>query len=122
MKRTILIDMNLTPDWVNVLQAAGWSAVHWSSVGATTASDQEIMDYARSAGQIVMTQDLDFTVLLALTHAVGPSVVQIRARDSRPRRIQKDVISAINQHATELEQGAIVVVDEFQARVRVLPL
>jgi len=122
MRPTILIDMNLTPDWVDVLQAGGWPAVHWSSIGPATASDREIMDQARAAGRIVMTQDLDFTVLLALTHAVGPSVVQIRARNSRPRRIQTDVIAAINQHATELEQGAIVVIDEFQTRVRVLPL
>jgi len=31
----ILIDMNLSPDWVQVLQKHGWSAVHWSSVAIT---------------------------------------------------------------------------------------
>lgn len=27
-----LIDMNLSPDWINVLTKEGWEAVHWSSM------------------------------------------------------------------------------------------
>lgn len=29
MTLTILLDMNLTPDWVAVLKLAGWDSVHW---------------------------------------------------------------------------------------------
>ena len=29
----ILIDMNLSPEWVAVFENHGWSAVHWSTVG-----------------------------------------------------------------------------------------
>ncbi len=29
----LLIDMNLSPRWVSVLRAAGFAALHWSSVG-----------------------------------------------------------------------------------------
>ncbi len=29
----IVIDMNLSPEWVSVFEAAGYQAVHWSSVG-----------------------------------------------------------------------------------------
>ena len=31
MSVKILIDMNLSPDWVPVLKRHGWSAVHWST-------------------------------------------------------------------------------------------
>ena len=33
MSLAILVDMNLSPDWVPLLRQRGWSAVHWSMVG-----------------------------------------------------------------------------------------
>lgn len=33
----ILIDMNLSPDWVPVLIEGGFEAVHWSQVGEPNA-------------------------------------------------------------------------------------
>jgi len=41
----ILIDMNLSPEWVGVLEAAGWRATHWSSIGKASAPDEEIGHY-----------------------------------------------------------------------------
>jgi predicted nuclease of predicted toxin-antitoxin system len=29
----LLLDMNLSPDWVAELAARGWEAVHWSAIG-----------------------------------------------------------------------------------------
>ena len=63
----ILIDMNLPPRWAKVFAGAGWEALHWSQVGAPTASDREIMAWARENGYIVFTHDLDFSALLAAT-------------------------------------------------------
>jgi predicted nuclease of predicted toxin-antitoxin system len=76
-----LIDVNLTPDWVAVLQRHGRTAVHWSNVGDPHASDRTIMDWALKHGYMVFTHDLDFGTMLALTHSAGPSVLQVRARD-----------------------------------------
>ncbi|MFP4087231.1 MAG: DUF5615 family PIN-like protein [Desulfobacteraceae bacterium] len=39
----IVIDMNLSPHWVQLLVKAGHEAVHWSEVGAPNASDRDIM-------------------------------------------------------------------------------
>jgi predicted nuclease of predicted toxin-antitoxin system len=50
MSVKILIDMNLSPDWVQVLQGHGWSAVHWSAVGDPRATDLIIKDWALSNG------------------------------------------------------------------------
>ena len=80
----ILIDMNLSPDWVKVLERAGWEAVHWSTVGDMRAPDDVIMLWARENGYIVFTHDLDFGVLLALTRAESPSVIQVRTQDVFP--------------------------------------
>jgi predicted nuclease of predicted toxin-antitoxin system len=42
----IVIDMNLTPLWVDVLTGHGWQAVHWSTIGDPRAKDSEIMNWA----------------------------------------------------------------------------
>jgi predicted nuclease of predicted toxin-antitoxin system len=44
----LLIDMNLSPDWVEALTAEGIEAVHWVNVGSASASDREIMVWAKS--------------------------------------------------------------------------
>ena len=75
----LLIDMNLTPDWVPFLATHGIDAVHWSTVGNPRAPDDEIMSWAFTSAHIVFTHDLDFGTLLAKTRAGGPSVFQLRA-------------------------------------------
>ena len=122
MTLKLLIDMNLSPDWAITLQRHGWDATHWSAVGAPSASDREIMDWAAAHGYIVFTHDLDFGTMLALTRATGPSVIQIRAEDVLPSRLERAVVAALNQHDAELTTGALVVVDEQQNRVRILPI
>jgi predicted nuclease of predicted toxin-antitoxin system len=57
-----------------------------------------------------------------LTHADGPSVLQVRGQDVLPDDIGPLVIAALRQHESALVAGAIVVVDKRKARVRVLPL
>jgi predicted nuclease of predicted toxin-antitoxin system len=118
----LLVDMNLSPDWVAVLKEAGWEAVHWSKVGNPRAADSEIMAWAKQHGHIVFTHDLDFGSLLALTQAEGPSVIQVRTQDVTPAAIGKLVTDALRQFQPDLEKGALIVLDEARARARVLPL
>jgi predicted nuclease of predicted toxin-antitoxin system len=42
----LLLDMNLSPTWVMVLQEAGFEALHWSKVGKPSAFYHEIFDWA----------------------------------------------------------------------------
>lgn len=122
MSVKLLIDMNLSPDWVPVLQSNGWSAIHWSAVGDPAATDRTIMDWALANGYVMFTHDLDYGTMLALTRASGPSVVQVRAEDVLPDRLQAIVITALRQHDADLAAGALVVVDVSKTRVRVLPI
>jgi predicted nuclease of predicted toxin-antitoxin system len=95
MALQIVVDMNLSPQWVAVLQRHGWPAVHWSTVGGARASDRTIMDWSASNGYIVFTHDLDFGTLLALTHERGPSVLQVRTQDVLPASLESRVVAAL---------------------------
>lgn len=122
MSVSLAIDMNLPVEWVAEPTAHGWSAVHWSTVGDPSADDAVIMAWAKANGHVVFSHDLDFSTTLALTHASGPSVLQVRGRNVLPEAIGPVVIAALRQYDAELAAGALVVVDLKKSRVRVLPL
>ena len=65
----VLIDMNLSPAWAGFLREAGIEALHWSNAGKPDASDHELMQWADDHGYTVMTNDLDFSAILAATSA-----------------------------------------------------
>jgi predicted nuclease of predicted toxin-antitoxin system len=52
MSVKILVDMNLSPEWVAALTRHGWSAVHWSTVGDPRATDRVVMDWSVANGYI----------------------------------------------------------------------
>jgi predicted nuclease of predicted toxin-antitoxin system len=122
MSVQLVVDMNLSEEWVAELARHGWSAVHWSTVGDPTAEDSVIMAWALVNGRVVFTHDLDFGTMLALTHAAGPSVLQVRTQNVLPEDIGPIVVAALRQHDAVLAAGALVVVDVKKSRVRLLPL
>lgn len=118
----LLIDMNLSPRWAAWLGEQGHVAEHWASLGAPDAGDVEIMRFARNAGSVVLTNDLDFGTLLALSADSGPSVLLIRAGVLAPEMIGGRVIECLARFAAEIGQGALVVLDDRRSKVRLLPI
>ena len=117
----ILLDMNLSPDWVGLLEQGGWETVHWSEIGDIHAPDHAIMSWAQTNGYVVFTHDLDFGIMLATTQAKGPSVIQIRTQDVFPQTIGNKIMQIFRQYEDALEKGSLITVDEDKSRVRILP-
>lgn len=118
----LLIDMNLSPKWVDFLKVEGHEADHWSSLGSPNASDTEIMAYARQHDYVVVTHDLDFGAILAATQGLKPSVIQVRADQLSPETIGGSVVAAIRNAEEELRDGALLTLDANRRRLRILPL
>jgi predicted nuclease of predicted toxin-antitoxin system len=122
MSLRFLVDLNLSMEWTGLLEKAGWSAVHWSDIGDPRADDATIMAWASANSHVVFTHDLDFGAALALTHANGPSVIQMRGHQVLPEQMGTMIVAAIRQCESELASGALVIVERTKRRVRVLPL
>ena len=118
----IIIDMNLPPSLVSILENEGWEALHWSSIGDPGATDSEIMRYAKKGGYVVLTHDLDFGAILAATGWKTPSVIQIRTQDVFPEAIGNMIIATIHQFSDDIKKGALISVDESRSRARILPI
>lgn len=116
----LVIDMNLSIDWVAALQEQGVAAVHWSSVGSEDAADETIMDWARANQAIVLTRDLDFGIALTRQALIDPSVIQLRCDQVRLERHAPLVGQVLTEHAVHLDAGAIVTLDNERVRVRIL--
>lgn len=80
------------------------------------------MAYAAEHGYIVLTNDLDFSAILAATRGAKPSVVQIRSEDLNPDAIGVRVIGALRQLEGQLQSGALVSVEPHRTKMRLLPL
>jgi len=118
----ILVDMNLSPEWVPLLRQNGFEALHWSTVGKPNAPDAEIMQWARENQAIVFTHDLDFGILLAHTESGSPSVVQVRAQDITPGHLGSMLVRVLITYQQAIKDGALITIDESRARVRILPI
>ncbi len=118
----LLVDMNLSPRWIAYLDLAGFDSAHWSHVGPHNAKDSEILSFARAHNYVVLSHDLDFSDILAASGSKKPSVVQIRSDVLKPEVIGKLVVSALRQTESEIENGALIVVEPHRFRLRILPL
>lgn len=117
----IVIDMNLSPDWVEVFRAASYEAYHWQSVGDPSATDDELLEWAANNRCVVFTHDLDFSALLAVRKLNGPSVIQLRGQETSPSKLAEALLRALSQLSGELERGALVSIDVARTRARILP-
>ena len=109
----ILIDMNLSPEWIQVFSKYGIDSVHWSTVGNPAASDRAIMNWAKTNSYVIFTHDLDFGAILAATQADAPSVIQVRVQDVFPGNLENLVIQVLGQFESQ---------HETRSRVRILPI
>lgn len=114
--------MNLTPAWVLYFADHQIESVHWSQVGNPKADDPEIMEFAKANAFVVFTHDLDFGNILAVTHALGPSVIQARVEDPVPEVIGDAVVAALVEHSLHLQRGALLTLDPDKLRTRILPI
>ena len=117
-----LADMNLSPITVDVLQQEGWDIVRVSTLLPANASDAEILVLARRQNRVVITQDLDFSALLALGGHAQPSLITLRLSNTDPSLVTERLRQIVPQSEQALQEGSAVTVDDSSLRIRRLPI
>lgn len=118
----LLVDMNLSPEWVPLFASHGWDTRHWSTVGPGNAPDTELMRWAREHQHIIVTQDLDFSQLLYATRETGPSVVLLRMDNEFDAAARDHVCATVALAEEALTAGALLTISGSRVRVRHLPI
>jgi predicted nuclease of predicted toxin-antitoxin system len=118
-----LIDNALSPVVAEGLRRSGHDATHVRDHGLAAAEDSLIFDYAFRERRVIVSADTDFGTLLALREAPLPSVILFRGATPKKPDLQTQLLLAnLDEIATMLERGAIVVIEPQRMRVRMLPM
>ena len=86
------------------------------------AEDSEILEFARQQNCVVVTQDLDFSSLVALRGYAKPSLITLRLFVSDPETITRKLLAVVPQIEEALTEGCAVTIDHLTVRVRRLPI
>ena len=121
-KLEFLANMNISPLTVKDLRMLGWNIVRIPEIMDSKSKDIYILTYARDHNKVVITQDLDFSSLLALGGYEKPSVINLRFENAKPDFITNRIIEIVKELERELDKGIVVSVDEISARYRNLPI
>ena len=121
-KLRFLANMNISPETVKALQEKGLDIIRVSQILPVTSSDAEILDFARRENRVVVTQDLDFSALLALGGFDRPSLITMRMRASDPEAITQKLLELLPEIQDMLAKGCVVSVDDYSFRIRWLSI
>lgn len=118
----ILADVHISPNTVQHLTRTGHDAIRVDAVMPNTATDREIVGWAAQNDRVVLTQDLDFSDIIALSGDTQPSLVTSRLSDSRVENVNRVLESVLPQLEDCIETGIIATVGDGNVRVRQLPI
>jgi predicted nuclease of predicted toxin-antitoxin system len=118
----LLVDMNVSPRTADRLRAAGHDVVRVSSVLPHSATDERILDWARADMRVLVSHDLDFSALVALSGERFPSLITLRLPHAEPLAVADRLLQVLYATAEALSGGAAITVDERGFRVRQLPI
>lgn len=117
-----IADMNISPQTIEILKERGYIIKRVTEILESNAGDEEIIDLAVSEESTIITQDLDFSYLLAKRSMSKPSIVTLRINIVKPVRVAKILEIVLPQVESELNKGSIVIVEEERIRIRKLPI
>lgn len=117
-----LLDMGLGQSTVHFLRTEGYDALHLREEGLQRLGDEKIIKKARDEECVILTHDLDFGRIMALSQHRLPSVITFRLDDMQPANVNHYLSEVLTRFAKELQTGALVSVHERGIRVRPLPI
>lgn len=117
-----LADMAISLSTVVWLRDQGHDVTHLREEGLQRADDQDVLEKARTEDRTLLTLDLDFGYLMAISGQNLPSIVMFRLGNESAEVVTQRLEDTLAVCVSDLEQGAIVTVSEDKIRVRRLPI
>ena len=118
----LLADIHISRRTVRFLNDLGHEVIRVDSVLPVQASDEEIVAKAIEEGRAVLTQDMDFSDIVALSGRAVPSLVSLRLSDSRVENVNRILESVLPLLEGDVTAGVIATVEDNRVRTRPLPL
>jgi len=117
-----LADMGLDLRVVTWLREQGYDATHLREEGLHRMPNGDIFAKALAEDRIILTFDLDFAEIAALSRAGKVGVIVFRLHNTRTRHVIARLAAVLADCARDLDRGVVVAVEESRHRVRHLPV
>jgi len=123
-----LLDMGIAQSTGQYLKSQGHDVVHRHDVvhlreqGLERLPDDRIVAKAQDEERAIVTRDLDFGRIVALSGDSVPSIVTLRLSDMTPTRVNTALETVLTEATQSLERGALVTITDGGIRVRALPI
>jgi len=114
--------MPLSPRLAEWLRAEGHEAIHAWEAELSQATDAEILQRARDEGMVVVTADLDFPRLLAVSQLPAPGIVLFRGGAFTEGEVRTRLADALRLLKPDELVTSVVVIEKHRLRKRSLPL
>lgn len=118
----LLADVHISPKTVTDLQKQGYEIMRSSEVLPANAPDINILEFARTENWVVLTQDLDFSMLVALSRYSQPSLITLRLSSAKPDIVTQKLLEVLPQIEEALQEGSAITIQDESIRIRKLPV
>ncbi len=117
-----LCDMGVSTSTARALRERGHDVLHLREKGLRKLPDPDIVEKARQEERVILTFDLDFGDLLTAGLHRSPSVILFRLHNQTPPVVTRRLLALLSERSREIEEGAVIVVEDTRYRVRRLPI
>jgi len=117
-----LVDMCVDVRIVTWLREQGYDAIHLREEGLHRLPDPDIFSKGISEKRVIVTFDLDFSEIAALSGGQKISVIVFRLKNTRAFHVINRLTDVLKEVAKPLEKGAIITIEESRYRVRYFPI
>ena len=114
--------MNISPKTVSYLRKLGYDSKRLNELNMKRASDGAVIDLAYKEGWTIITIDLDYPEIIALTRKSFPSAIIFRLTNPDADTLNALLKEHLEKIKNDLEEGAIVVIEDEKIRIRSLPI
>lgn len=118
----LIADIHISPRTVQELIKSGHDVLRVNEVLSFTATDEEIVVKAIEDDRTNLTQDLDFSSIIALAGKRRPSLISLRLASSRIEYVSDLLCKVLPSLETQTKEGAIIAIEDQRIRSRPLPL
>ncbi len=116
-----LADMGVSMRVVDWLRQRGHDVRHLREEGLQRLPNGAIFQKAIAERRIVLTFDLDFGEIVALSEGSLSSVILFRLRNTRTPNVIARLAQVLARCSRDAEEGAVIVVEDARHRVRRVP-
>jgi predicted nuclease of predicted toxin-antitoxin system len=117
-----LADMGISRRVVEWLRSQGHDAKHLREQGLQRLPDGDVFRKAADEKRVLLTFDLDFGEILAMSATRLVSAVLFRLNNTSTAFLIRRLAVVLDEACDALNSGAIIVVEDARYRIRRLPL